>query len=389
MIPRFGYEKVRVVRNIKIFKRKEYIKKLSELLAEELKLDAARLEDEIHAKASLFFNIPFVIKEGLTEEQFARLSLLAKDYPGIFPKRSYERVYPKGKLAGDVIGYLGAISKNEYEAVIGEREQLKLYLEGLDLGADLPLPEGFETPGQLKKRLKELEELAYTAEGSVGKTGIEAKFEQELRGYQGKKTYFTDAKGRILREYPGGRESRPGKRILLSLSSELQDFAEKLLALSEETRDTRVKTGTQATRPAEKSPWIKGGAILALDPHTGETLALASYPRFDPNDFIKKESEKIHGWLEDEKAIESIWDGLRPLSRERYDLFKDEIWEEERELGWGAYLDLVLSFDSELKKELSTTLQKGVEKLKNQTLLDPKLRDLLALAVDERLFWPN
>lgn len=374
---------------VKVSKRKAYIKELSELLAQELKLDKDRLEDEIHAKAALFHNIPFIVKEGISEEEYARLSFLSKDYPGLTPLKVYERVYPQGKLAADVVGYLGAISKREYETIINEREQLKLYLEGLDLGADLPLPEGFQTLEQLKRRLKELEELAYTAADSVGKAGVEAQFEQELRGYQGKKIFLTDARGKILREYPGGREPVAGQRYLLSLSSELQEFAEKMLALSEETRDTRVKTGTNPTRAAEKSPWIKGGAIVAMDPHTGEVLAMASYPRFDPNDFIQKKGDNIHSWLEDEKSLELLWDGLKPLSRERYDALKDTLWDEERTLSWPLFLDLILSHDSDLKlelKRLAPNLEQAIVALKQTEIKDPRLKDLLQLAVDERLF---
>ena len=377
-------------KKVKIFKRKEYIKNLSRLLADELKLDEGRLEDEIHAKASQFFNVPYVIKENLHEEEYARLKMLAKDWPGLFMRRVGSRIYPKGKLAADVIGYLGAIGKEDYEAIIREREELKLLLEGLDLGADLPLPEGYKTLREVKSRLKDLEELAYSAADFVGKTGVEAHFEEELRGFQGKTTFFVDSQGHKIREYPGKRNAVPGKRLLVSLSSELQEYAEKLLALSEETRDTRVKiAGT--TQSAKKAPWIKGGAILAIDPHTGETLALASYPRFDPNDFNQKHEDKIHEWLESEASLASIWEGRGPLRRERYDLEKDQFWDEEKHLSWEVYLDLILSSESEIKKKLIDdikTVFRGVEVLKHPFEADPKLLDLLSIALDERLFSP-
>lgn len=387
VIPSQAWEVSPEGKKVKVFKRKIYIKELADLLAEELKLDSGRLEDEIHAKASQFYNVPFVIKENLNQEEYARIQMLAKDWPGLVAKKTYTRVYPKGKVAADVIGYLGAISKKEYEGIIREREELKLFLEGIDLGADLPLPEGYRSLEGVKRRLKELEELAYTAADSVGKTGIEAQFEELLRGFQGKKTFFADASGHKLREYPGTREAVSGKRLLLSLSAELQEYAEKLLALSEETRDTRVKRA-EKTVAAEKAPFIKGGAIIALDPQTGEVLTLASYPRFDPNDFIQKKEDKIHSWLENEVAAASIWDGQKPLTRERYASDEDLIWDEEKPLTWELYLDLILAKESELKPELLGTIEKGVKALKNPSSYDPKLIDLFSVALDERLFSP-
>ena len=60
---------------------------------------------------------------------------------------------------------------------------------------------------------------------------------------------------------------------------------------------------------AEKEPWIKGGAIIAIDPNNGEILAMASHPRYDPNDFIpsnkneKKRNSHVLNWLENESYL--------------------------------------------------------------------------------------
>ena len=68
---------------VKTFPRKEYIKHLSQVLARELGIDPLRAEDEIHSKASLFPDAPYVIKADLTEKEHFRLCQLERDHPGL------------------------------------------------------------------------------------------------------------------------------------------------------------------------------------------------------------------------------------------------------------------------------------------------------------------
>lgn len=322
--------------------------------------------------------------------------MLAKDWPGLLIRRDAAREYPHGRAASDVIGYLGAISKSEYEAIIHEMQGLKAYLEEEEKGLEAPLPEGYASIAEVKKRFKDLEWLAYTVYDYVGKTGIEGRFEEELRGFQGKKTYFSDSHGHLLKELPGTREAVSGKRLLLTISSELQEFAEKMLAISEETRETRVKYEDKGTIKADKVPWIKGGAIVVMDPHTGEVLTLASYPRLDPNDFIRSSNEekmkekklKVRSWLEGEGAAADIWNGKTALKRERYDKDKDQFYDEEKKLTWDHFLDLILAKDSPVKAVLSEikTLQTALKYTSNPHLTTHEqnlVKDILGLLVSE------
>ncbi len=293
--------------------RSQYIKKLSELLSKELQIEAQAIEDTIHGKASLFPHTPFILKEDLTEEAYCRLKMLEKDWVGIRTEQGSKRHYPLGKVGCDVIGYMGAISSNEYYKIAQELKILQAYLAMREAGEIAVLPKGFNNPLEVRERMKVLQEKAYTINDLVGKAGLESSFDAELRGYAGKKTYEVDTKGNLLRELPGERRKVPGQRLILSISSELQEFAEQLLMENERVREVRHPNG----EPDLSAPWIKGGAIVALDPKTGEVLALASYPRTDPNDFVLKRSSAIIKWLENEAYIGEIWDGKRPLERER------------------------------------------------------------------------
>lgn len=350
-IPTAVWEKDSKGKRIKRPKRKEYIKNLSQMLGKELQLDAERLEDLIHSKGAFYGHIPLIIKDEITEQEYYRLKMLERYWPGIQVQRIPKRDYPQGKVAGDIIGYMGAIDKKQYESVLHEIQSLKNYINEREEGNDPPLPVGIGSYQEAKKRLRELRESSYSIHDYVGKTGIEGRFEQQLRGFHGSKSYTSDAKGNFLREMPGAREPLSGQRILLTISSELQEYAEKLLAQNERIREGRISglDANQKNLTTATHPWIKGGAIVAMDPKTGEVLALASYPRFDPNDFIASGGESqtqrrsnISRWFETEAYIGEIWDQKRPLERERFDEKKQVFFEESFPVHWDNYLRFIL-----------------------------------------------
>lgn len=362
---------------VKRFKRREYISNLSKLLAEILGLDKNRLEDLIHSKGSLYNQIPFILKEEISEREYYELKVLESDWPGIHVQRLPRRHYPLGRVAGDIIGYMGAINRKEYEKIIAEINYLQTALDSseqiTESGYPLPLPEGFEELSDIQERLQQLKDKAYSLIDYVGKTGVEGKYERDLRGSSSRKSYYSDARGNFLRELPGSRCALSGNKLQLTISAELQEFAEKLLIQNEELRETRLTLldATQKKLMAIKKPWIKGGAIVAMDPFTGEVMALASYPRYDPNDFIlsgnpeisKNQRSNILRWFEAEGHIADLWDQRYPLAREKYHHHSKEIFEEKKLLSWETYLEAILPLDHLVAKSLikEINLAKAIE----------------------------
>ncbi|WP_158227844.1 penicillin-binding transpeptidase domain-containing protein [Estrella lausannensis] len=348
--------------NRRRIKRREYIDRLSKMLASELNLDQKRVEDLIHSKASLLNQIPFVIKTDLTESEYYRLKAQESDWPGLEVAIIPKRVYPMGRVASDIIGYMGAISKQEYDRIVGEIKVLEAFIEETEHGLDAEVPKGFSTVEEARERLADLKEKSYTIHDAVGKSGIEGQFDQELRGFFGKKVYASDARGDFLREKSGGRDPISGQRLLLSISSELQAFAEELLIKNEMIRVPKL---SETKKKGEvKEPWIKGGSIVAMDPNTGDILALATYPRFDPNDFIscsdpeesKEKSMAVQRWLETNSQIADLWDQKQPYRRERFDLTQGFV-EEETVLDWPFFLSLVLPADNPVRQKLLTRIR--------------------------------
>jgi cell division protein FtsI/penicillin-binding protein 2 len=359
-IPAFIWQKDDEGKRVKIFKRREYIHQLSEMLAKELHLDAERIEDLIHAKASYYSQVPFVIKDDLSEQEYYRLRMLEKDWPGLHVRELPKRYYPKGRVAADIIGYMGAINRSEYEKILHEMKALEQFIQARENEEETEGLPGIEDTQQARRRLRDLEAKAYTIHDYVGKTGIEGVYEEQLRGFYGKKIFYTDSKGNFLRELPGSRPPLSGHRILLTISSDLQEYAEQLLAQNEELRIVRKSRlgPVKRTVMADKEPWIKGGAIIALEPSTGEVLALASYPRFDPNDFIltgnreqeKEKKGRIHRWFENEVYLGQVWNQQQPLTRERYNVQKQAFYDEECFLTWKAYLNFILPVEGKLRQ---------------------------------------
>jgi cell division protein FtsI/penicillin-binding protein 2 len=363
-------------RKTRVAARSAYIADLARVLAQELDLEERAIEDLIHGKAALFPHTPFVLKHDISEEQYYRLKMLEKDWAGVQAERTSKRFYPQGRVASDVIGFMGAISHKEYAAVEQEMEELRAYLRGREEGEMPFLPKGFSSPFEVRARLSELEEKAYTIHDLVGKSGIEGAYDAVLRGYSGRRCEEIDTKGNVLRDLPGARRAVSGQRVVLTLSSELQEYAESLLARYEADNPQSLS-----------SPWIKGGAIVAMIPQTGEVVALASYPRFDPNDFIPHEGKRgpaVLRWLEVEPYVGAIWDGKRLLERE---CFREGFYEESLRLTWERYLEAILAPDSSTKRAMAAvrTIRDAVGAQRGGSE-DSLVIDLCRLAADADSF---
>ncbi|MEE5138453.1 penicillin-binding protein 2 [Pseudomonas alliivorans] len=154
-------------------------------------------------------------------------------------------------------------------------------LPGVDVAAQFvrhyPLGDHFAHSIGYVGRINEKEasqlDNEYRGTQSIGKTGIERFYESELHGHVGYEEVETNAQGRVLRVLKH-TDPVPGKNIILSLDVHLQEAAEKALG------DRR-------------------GSVVALDPDTGEVLAMVSKPSFDPNLFVTGISFKQYAALRD------------------------------------------------------------------------------------------
>ena len=166
-----------------------------------------------------------------------------RDFPGISLQKTYLRFYPQGDLAAHILGSTGPITA----------DTLKAYRH--------------------KK---------YAGDETVGIDGVEKQYEAVLKGAPGKSVVEVDASGEPQgREYISSRSPVPGRDLRLSIDSVTQRALEGAIANA-----ARVTGAT-------------GAAGVALDPNTGEVLALGSYPTFSPEAFVTRRSKQIEPILND------------------------------------------------------------------------------------------
>ncbi len=377
-IPSVIWKKSKEGKTVRRQARLEHVESLAAKLSEELGIESQAIEDTIHGKASLFPHTPFVIKENITEEEYYKLRMLEKDWIGLQAQRVAKRFYPQEKTACDIVGYLGTISGEQYQQIADEMNTLQAYLRAREKNEKPFLPAGFYDPIQVRERLAEIQEKSYTIHDLVGKSGLEAFYEEELRGTYGKKIYEIGAQGSFLRELPGSRKPMPGRSLILSISAELQNVAEELLSANEGIK-------SDGSHPVIDEEWMKGGAIVAMDPKTGEVVAMASYPRFNPNDFIpsKDQEEKkikelsVNKWLENEAYIGQIWDGIKPLERESFSFIRKQYEQEKIYLSWDLFLNTILAPKSSARKVMSqiTDIKTALD-IQKQGTSHPLLREI-------------
>lgn len=124
-----------------------------------------------------------------------------------------------------------------------------------------------------EKELKELDPINYSGTHHIGKTGIERFYEDTLHGEVGYEEVETNARGRVLRVLKR-TDPKPGKDLVLTLDAHLQEAAENALG-------------------------GRRGAIVAIEPSSGDVLAMVSQPSFDPNPFVTGISFKQYAELRD------------------------------------------------------------------------------------------
>ncbi|HEY0883852.1 MAG TPA: penicillin-binding protein 2, partial [Ramlibacter sp.] len=167
------------------------------------------------------------IRTKLTDEEVARFAVQRYRFPGVEIKARLFRSYPWGELGSHVIGYIGRVNQSEKKAM---------------------------------EEWSEEDQANYRGTEYIGKLGVEQAYEKQLHGITGVEQVETSAGGRAVRRLASS-PSTPGRTVQLAIDIKLQKLVEDLYG-------------------------ERRGALVALDPKTGEVLAFVSKPTFDPNLFV-------------------------------------------------------------------------------------------------------
>ncbi|WMJ75887.1 MULTISPECIES: penicillin-binding transpeptidase domain-containing protein [unclassified Sedimentibacter] len=221
---------------------------------------------ERYNKTSYLSYHPVDICYGISEKSVAMISERSHELTGINVEIEPLRVYPQNDIAAHAIGYLGKIAQ-DYE--------VQEYVV----------------------------EKGYSPDDIIGKTGLEEKFEEYLRGTKGKKTVEVNNVGRTIRSV-SSEAPEPGDNIYLTLDSRLQKTAQDVLKKGLE----QIQIGGTFESEwgdfdfKDKYENAKSGALVVLDVNTGEVLAMANYPSYDLNMFATGISQDDwNGLLNDSK----------------------------------------------------------------------------------------
>ena len=240
--------------------------------------DKYKIENEDVAETRKIMAIRYaIVKEGysstksltiakdIPREAIAEFSERGDEFPGINVTVQPVRQYKEGTLASHILGYASKISDSEY---------------------------------QEKKD-------TYTQNDIIGKTGIEALFEKYLKGKNGTKQIDMAVDGTITAEVVED-EAVSGSNVVLTIDSKLQKIAEQALKDNIE----KIRNGGFG-----KTYDAKGGSCVVMNVKTGEVLAMASYPDYNPQSFADGiSSEEWKGYNENKsypllnKCIQSAYE---------------------------------------------------------------------------------
>ena len=200
----------------------------SDEIASGLHMDPKEVKEKIRRFAFTPQYQPIYLKEDITPDEEAFIEAHKLELPELDTIMAYRRLYPLKGFMAHVIGYVGEVSEDMLN-----QPQFELY-----------------NPGDV-----------------VGKSGVELEYNGILMGKNGSREVLVDSHGREVGKPLEEKAAEPGKQLKLTVDVDLQIAAEEALA-------------------------DKNGAVVAMDPHTGEILAMVSRPTFDPNAFAVRISSK-------------------------------------------------------------------------------------------------
>ena len=181
-------------------------------------------------------------------------------FPGVSVEERTVRSYPYGDLAAHLLGYVGPLTESEYRT-------LSAQIDPTDPNAK-----------------------TYQPGDEIGKSGVERVFESELRGVPGVRVFEVNRLDEIVKvHHDKDRQPLPGNDVHLTIDLDIQSLVERELRRGlDEARD----------QPPPEDPDVprfvaSAGAAVAIDPRDGSVLAMASFPTFDPREFVNGISQRL------------------------------------------------------------------------------------------------
>jgi penicillin-binding protein 2 len=214
-----------------------------------LGVSVGRMNREIHDQLKLLPYANVTLKQDVSPAVRNFLQERQNEFPGVEVNKVFLRSYPHRELAAQIFGTVGEISPEEIK---------KPRFRGVQQGT------------------------------VVGKGGLEFTYDRYLRGKAGATRIQVDAYGNSTGTFPQ-RPPLQGKQLKLSLDLDLQRAGQQAMA---EAGGIPITDGVKN----------RGGAFVAIDPRSGEVLAMGSFPSFDPNVFAKPLRQSVFDKLNSEDA---------------------------------------------------------------------------------------
>lgn len=208
-----------------------------------VQMERQDLRDAIKKAKQFSYYKPSIVAGQISPDIYAPLQEKLYKYPGFFVQSRTLREYPS-KSAAQVLGFVGEVNQRIIDA-----------------------------------------DNYYRSGDYIGVSGLEKAYEKELRGIKGVNNYMVDVHNRIKGRYNNGEADTTailGQNLLTGMDADLQAYAELLMT-------------------------NKRGAIVAIDPPTGEIILMVSAPSYDPNLLVGRQRSKNYSILDRDSINKPMW----------------------------------------------------------------------------------